>query len=249
MCCDFFGCDCRMQCPDGCSCFHDSTWSTNIIQCSARAHTDVPPLIPMDATSVFLDGNMMTDLTGQIFLGRSRMKNLYLNSSHVETVSNNTFVGLQDLQLLDLSSNLLAVFNGLEFSDLVNLRELYLHNNKIVHISPQTFGPLKSLSVLRLDNNLLTTYPVWQLSHNPFLVGLYLANNVWTCECEFVSNFRMFIDGNLDKVMDARDVHCIVNSVMDEAYSQSGRNCVETTNAAFRTHSSSDHNATAIIIG
>ena len=33
-CCDFFACDCRMQCPDGCTCFHDSTWKHNIIQCS-----------------------------------------------------------------------------------------------------------------------------------------------------------------------------------------------------------------------
>ena len=34
MCCAFFACDCRMQCPDGCSCFRDATWSANIIQCS-----------------------------------------------------------------------------------------------------------------------------------------------------------------------------------------------------------------------
>ena len=50
MCCEFYACDCRMQCPDGCSCYHDSTWDTNIIQCGLRGHTDVPLLIPMDAT-------------------------------------------------------------------------------------------------------------------------------------------------------------------------------------------------------
>ena len=249
MCCDFFGCDCRMQCPDGCSCFHDSTWSSNIIQCSARSHTDVPPLIPMDATSVFLDGNMMTDLSGQIFLGRSRMKNLYLNNSLVTTVSNNTFVGLQDLQLLELSNNLLETLSGLEFSDLVNLRELYLHNNKISHIAHSTFQPLQSLSVLRLDNNLLTSFPVWELAHNTFLVGLYLSKNLWSCECEFISEMRVFVDANHESVMDARDVQCIVNDLIDEDYSQSGRNCVETSNAAFRTHSSSDHKALGVIIG
>ena len=249
MCCDFFGCDCRMQCPDGCSCFHDSTWSSNIIQCSARGHTDIPALIPMDATSVFLDGNRMPDLSGQIFLGRSRMKNLYLNSSGVTEVSNNSFLGLQDLQLLDLSDNMLRVLSGLEFTDLVNLRELYLQNNKIVHIAEETFQPLQSLSVLRLDNNLLTSFPVWELASNPFMIGLYIAKNVWTCECEFVSKFRMFIDGNLDKVMDAREVQCIVNSVTDEGYSKSGRNCVESTNAAYRTQSTTDLGAMGIIIG
>ena len=249
MCCDFFGCDCRMQCPDGCSCFHDSTWSANIIQCSARAHTEVPALIPMDATSVFLDGNNLADLSGQIFLGRSRMKNLYLNNSQVVQVSNNTFLGLLDLQLLDLSDNLLQVLSGLEFSDLANLRELYLQNNKILHIAHTTFRPLKSLSVLRLDNNLLTSFPVWELSANPFLIGMYIANNVWTCECDFVSKFRMFIDGNLDKVMDARETQCIVNTLIDGAYSKSGRNCIESTNAAYRTQTTGDMSTIGIIIG
>lgn len=249
MCCDFFGCDCRMQCPDGCSCFHDSTWSSNIIQCSARGHSEVPALIPMDATSVFLDGNSMRDLSGQIFLGRSRMKNLYLNNSRLTEVSNNTFVGLLDLQLLDLSNNMLQIFRGQEFTDLVNLRELYLQNNKILHISEEAFRPLKSLSVLRLDNNLLTTFPIWELASNPFLIGMYIANNVWTCDCEFVSKFRMFIDGNLDKVIDARDVKCIVNNLIDGSYSQSGRNCIESTNAAYRTQSPTDIGALYIIVG
>ena len=26
MCCDFFACDCRMKCSDGCDCYHDTTW-------------------------------------------------------------------------------------------------------------------------------------------------------------------------------------------------------------------------------
>ena len=40
----------RVQCPDNCSCFHDSKWTWNKITCSASNHTDVPSLIPMDAT-------------------------------------------------------------------------------------------------------------------------------------------------------------------------------------------------------
>ena len=74
MCCDFFACDCRMQCPEGCSCFHDSTWSSNVIQCSNRGHTDIPPLIPMDATGIYLDGNNFTGiLESQAFIGRKRV--------------------------------------------------------------------------------------------------------------------------------------------------------------------------------
>ena len=80
MCCDFFACDCRMKCSDGCQCFHDQviimvqkciflfytcmnieyildylqTWSSNIIECGNRQHATVPEFIPMDATSVYL---------------------------------------------------------------------------------------------------------------------------------------------------------------------------------------------------
>ena len=57
MCCDFYACDCRMQCPSGCTCQHDVTWGKNIITCSSRNQTNIPLLIPMDATSLRLDGN------------------------------------------------------------------------------------------------------------------------------------------------------------------------------------------------
>ena len=46
-----------LQCPDGCSCHHDSSWSQNVIRCSERGLRAVPALIPMDATEVRLDGN------------------------------------------------------------------------------------------------------------------------------------------------------------------------------------------------
>ena len=46
-----------MQCPEGCSCHHDSSWSQNVIRCSERGLRAVPALIPMDATEVRLDGN------------------------------------------------------------------------------------------------------------------------------------------------------------------------------------------------
>jgi hypothetical protein len=36
LCCDFYACDCRMQCPANCTCYHDSTWQHNVIECSHR---------------------------------------------------------------------------------------------------------------------------------------------------------------------------------------------------------------------
>ena len=118
MCCDFFACDCRMQCPEGCSCFHDSTWSSNIIQCSLRGHQDVPPLIPMDATSIRLDGNNFTGiLESQAFIGRKRVRSLYLNNSQIAAINNQTFNGLTELLLLHLQDNLMQRLEGYEFGN------------------------------------------------------------------------------------------------------------------------------------
>ena len=97
-CCDFFACDCRMQCPEGCSCYHDNSWTNNVIQCSGRGHMDVPPLIPMDATAVYLDGNNMTELANPGFIGRRRVRAVYLNNSMIARVTNYSFEGLTEVR-------------------------------------------------------------------------------------------------------------------------------------------------------
>ena len=195
MCCEFFACDCRMQCPEGCTCFHDSTWSANVIQCSRRGHTEIPSLIPMDATSILLDGNNFTGLLeSQAFIGRKRVLSMYVNASQIESVSSQTFNGLTELEVLHLEDNLIHSLQGYEFSNLTSLRELYLERNKLVYIDDLTFSSLTSLEVLHLHDNLLNTYPVWQLnSLLPSLTELTISGNPWTCQCKFVHKFLEFV--------------------------------------------------------
>jgi len=97
MCCDFFACDCRMKCSEGCDCFHDQTWSSNIIECGRRGHASVPEFIPMDATAVYLDGNNFDSkaLINDEFIGRKHLTSLYLNNSQIKIISNQTFKGMQ----------------------------------------------------------------------------------------------------------------------------------------------------------
>ena len=192
-CCDFFACDCRMQCPEGCSCYHDNSWTNNVIQCSNRGHMDVPPLIPMDATAVYLDGNNMTELSNPGFIGRRRVRSVYLNNSMIMRITNYSFEGLTDVRVLHLQDNQIKRLEGNEFNGLSQLQELYLQNNFLTSIAAGTFHSLRDLTVLRLDGNLLTAFPVWELStDNPLLSMIYLARNTWTCECEFVQPFLQF---------------------------------------------------------
>ena len=220
MCCDFFACDCRMQCPEGCSCFHDSVWSANIIECSARNHTDVPLLIPMDATQVRLDGNNLKNVDTQSFIGRRRVTSLFMNASSVTKISPQTFNGLANLEVLHLEDNQIREIVGHEFESLSALTELYLQNNDLMHIKDTAFSLLTSLTLLRLDGNLLTTFPAWDLvgSHrHPFLVELHLSNNLWSCECEFLTPFARFLRTQGEDLLDANIVTHVVGRRIPDA--------------------------------
>ena len=210
VCCDFYACDCRMHCPKGCSCLHDSAWSTNVIQCSAGRHADVPLLIPMDATHIHLDGNNLGDVDSQSFIGRRRVTELFLNNSRVSSLSRQTLSGLSSLRVLHLEDNQIKEIHGHEFTSLVSLRELYLQNNELVRIAPSAFDSLTSLAVLRLDGNLLTTYPAWHLSTlGPRLRTLTLSKNLWSCACDFLAPFAQFVAANRRIISDAGDLACM----------------------------------------
>lgn len=217
MCCEFYACDCRMQCPDGCACFHDASWDTNIIQCGLRGHTDVPLLIPMDATEIRLDGNNLTDVDSTSFIGRKRVGALYMNSSQVTSISRQTFNDLFSLKILHLENNDLKEIHGHEFQDLKSLTELYLQNNNLVRIAQNAFESMPMLSILRLDGNLLTTFPVWTLaSTNPFLSGLALSENMWSCSCDFAKPFKTYLQTFQDRLSDWDQIKCVTDNLINE---------------------------------
>ena len=211
MCCDFFACDCRMQCPEGCSCFHDSTWSANVIQCSRRNHYYVPHLIPMDATAIHLDGNHFNGtLESQAFIGRKRVTSLFLNNSMIGAISNQTFNGLTELEVLHLEDNLIHSLQGYEFGNLTSLRELYLQRNKLAYIDANTFSSLVSLEMLYLHDNLLTLQPIWELTELPLLRRVTLSGNPWSCQCDFVSHFVTYASSpsNQGLITDMSSITC-----------------------------------------
>lgn len=210
-CCDFDACDCEMTCPTNCSCYHDQTWNTNVVDCSRQRSLQVPSRIPMDATHVYLDGNDFGDLQDHVFIGRKNMVTLFLNESKILSVQNYTFNGLNALQVLHLEDNQISELKGFEFEQLTFLKELYLQNNRLLYISNLTFQPLRFLQILRLDGNKLVDFPVWQLQVNSYLVEVMLGNNQWQCKCAFSQEFRTWISDNRYKVLDHRDISCYVD--------------------------------------
>lgn len=212
-CCDFDACDCEMTCPTNCTCYHDQSWSANIVDCSGAGYTQMPSRIPMDATEVYLDGNNFGELSSHAFIGRKNLKVLYANNSNIAAVYNHTFSGLRRLLKLHLEHNNIKSLLGFEFTILDNLRELYLQNNRIHYIDNRTFTTLKHLEILHLDNNRITNFYVWQFSSNPFLTQVALKNNPFSCDCHYLKKFRGWFQANYNKILDPEALSCILTNI------------------------------------
>ncbi|CAG9562611.1 unnamed protein product [Danaus chrysippus] len=207
-CCDYVACDCQMTCPNNCSCYHDPTWHTNVVDCSSQTVSEIPDKIPMDATEVYLDGNNFKELQNYAFIGRKNMRSLYVNSSEIENIHNRTFAGLSSLVILNLANNKLSHLYGYEFEHLTQLKELYLQNNFISYIKNTTFSMLMSLKILRLDGNRLVDFSIWDLTINKKLHSIAIGNNMWSCKCRYLQKFTAYIAENVLKISDISDVWC-----------------------------------------
>ncbi|CAG9768569.1 unnamed protein product [Ceutorhynchus assimilis] len=194
-CCDYEACDCKMTCPDRCTCYHDHTWSSNVVDCSNAGYTDVPDRIPMDATEIYLDGNDLKDLGSHVFLGKKKLEVLFLNNSNVKTVHNRTFIGVKSLKVLHLEDNKLAEIRGFEFDQLENINELYLDHNNIGFVGNQTFNNMHNLEVLKLDDNKIVNLPPWQFQAEARASAprVSLDGNKWSCDCASLSRLNSWI--------------------------------------------------------
>lgn len=196
-CCDFDACDCKMTCPDRCSCYHDHTWNTNVVDCGSAGYTGVPERIPMDATSIYLDGNDLGDLASHMFIGKKKLEQLYLNNSKVMSLHNRTFNGVPSLKVLHIENNHLEELRGYEFDQLTNLNELHLDHNVIASVGNSTFNALKSLEVLTLGNNKIANFLPWKqlaaASETGSLTQVSLEGNQWQCNCDMLIRFQEWI--------------------------------------------------------
>lgn len=195
-CCDFDACDCKMTCPAGCTCYHDPTWSSNIVDCGGAKLTEVPKKIPMDVTELYLDGNNLGDLQNHMFIGKKRMERLYLNDSLIERLDSKVFNGLTNLKVLHLENNALTKLVDGEFGQLTNLNELYLDHNAIGEVDASAFNKIKYLEVLTLDHNKLANFRPWeQIGARNSFKTLALAGISVNCDCRYLVELKQWFDG------------------------------------------------------
>ena len=211
-CCDFDACDCEMTCPANCTCYHDQSWSANVVDCSSGGHIGkLPEQIPMDATRLYLDGNDLRVIASHAFIGRKKLKVLFLNNSNIEIVQNRSFNGLRELEDLHLQDNSIRELRGHEFEGLESLQKLHLERNKLSVVANNTFARLPFLRVLRLQDNRLTTLAVWSL---PTSIEISLAGNLWSCDCEYLRAYRKWVHNPAIIVTDKAALKCFTNTTI-----------------------------------
>lgn len=192
-CCEYDACDCKMTCPDGCNCYYNHAWSSNIVNCGNLLYKDIPKRIPMDATIIYLDGNNLNQLGNHLFIGKKRLEELYLNNSNIHNLHNRTFSGLNKLKILNLNYNKLERILLIDFDLLNDLKELYLSHNRINFIERNTFVILKSLQILTLTNNRLKSLdyliPLAQLTDVQLEI---FDGNQFDCHCHVLEKLIKF---------------------------------------------------------
>ncbi|CRK94408.1 CLUMA_CG007915, isoform A [Clunio marinus] len=97
------------------------------------------------------------------FIGLSNLEKLDLSGNLIETLEDDVFKDLTSLGTLELSNNKIENINERSFNGLKRLKFLYLAGNKLNKLNNDTFGQLSSLTHLRLMRN-----SIKQIEQNSF---------------------------------------------------------------------------------
>ncbi|TSK67246.1 Vasorin [Bagarius yarrelli] len=160
-------------CPQHCSC--QGTEDTQItIFCLQRRVSTMPLNLPAFTRSLYVFQNGISFLQEQDFLGLVDLELLDLSQNELSVIPDRVFGSLTSLHNLDLSSNKITQISKDSFNGLVNLERLYIHNNRIQSIHPAAFTGLVHLLELKLQGNQISVLPSL---HLPKLLLLDLSYN------------------------------------------------------------------------
>ncbi len=124
----------------------------------------------MDATTVHLDGNNMSELINPGFIGRRRITTVFLNNSQIRVVTNYSLEGLtevRDSYFLVIRTNIYSLLAGNIFltTDYFQLRTLHLESNQLSELTGSEFAGLTKLRELYLHNNYLASKKTFNMRH------------------------------------------------------------------------------------
>uniref|UniRef100_A0ABM5EZU1 Vasorin n=1 Tax=Pogona vitticeps TaxID=103695 RepID=A0ABM5EZU1_9SAUR len=165
----FPACAFAQGCPAECQCN-----PAQMVFCISRRTHAVPQGLPPDTANLYLFENGIRSLSEDSFVGLPALHLLDLSQNEIASLPHHVFQPLPGLRNLDLSSNQLRRITNESFRGLHQLERLYLHRNQIQHIHPAAFEALPNLLELKLQANQLQAVPPL---HLPALLLLDLSWN------------------------------------------------------------------------
>ncbi|XP_026159923.1 vasorin-like [Mastacembelus armatus] len=156
------------DCPKDCTCPVQDS-----IFCLHR-HSSTVPRVPSTTINLYIFSNGINTLSQDDFKGLGELEMLDLSQNKLAEIPDSVFEMLTKLKNLDLSSNQITHISKDSFSGLAMLERLYLHANRIQSIHLEAFDGLEMLLELKLQGNQLTSLPSL---HFPRLLLLDLSHN------------------------------------------------------------------------
>ncbi|CAH1784097.1 unnamed protein product [Owenia fusiformis] len=155
----------NMKCPDVCSCLG------NAVDCSNKGKKElqaIPADIPNWATDLYLQGNDISFIPSNAFVGLTKLETINLQNNKILNVNSEVFKPAFNLKEINLSDNKLVAF-PMFGQNAENLTKLYLNHNSISTIPPGALDGLKKLRELHVQYNNIT-----KLSVGMFPAGLQM---------------------------------------------------------------------------
>ncbi|XP_074486904.1 vasorin-like [Sebastes fasciatus] len=141
------------DCPADCSCQVQDQ-----IFCIQR-RSNIVPRVSTTTQHLYIFQNGIDTLSQDDFKGLGELELLDLSQNELAEIPDGVFEMLSKLKNLDLSSNHITHISKDSFSGLVQLERLYLHANRIQSIHSEAFEGLEMLLELKLQGNQLASLP------------------------------------------------------------------------------------------
>ncbi|TRY97286.1 hypothetical protein DNTS_020579 [Danionella cerebrum] len=135
------------------------------ILCFTRKEVKMPRDVPSSTKKLYLFKNGIESLSQEDFLELGSLEMLDLSQNKLDQLPDHVFQPLSGLHNLDLSANQIVHISKDSFAGLELLERLYLYNNLLESIHPAAFDELHQLLELKLQGNKLTILPALKMPH------------------------------------------------------------------------------------
>jgi Leucine-rich repeat (LRR) protein len=157
-----------------------------------------------NVTELSVSGCGLLALNNNSFEGMNALEIFNGSRNKLSEIERETFMSLESLKSLDISFNVILSLEVSAFEGLNNLEALYLDHNKLSVIESDVFDALLNLKVLDLSFNFVKELQVEIFTNINVIEEFYIHNNVLQ-----VINPKIIIDFETAKIIDFRNNTCI----------------------------------------